>query len=114
MSYNVKCPYCKEEFEVDSVEYRELILIEENFTVDCPHCDKVVIVEPHVTITLPGKECKCQLENHEWIPTVTLPKCFTEMECIHCGARRPLTDEEKTEHNIPSVKEYLDFLNKDT
>lgn len=113
MSYKVKCPYCKEEFELDHEDYGELIQMEEHFTVECSHCGKIVNVEPHVTIKLSGKKCKCQGKKHKWLQTVTFPKCFTEMVCEYCGERRPMTEKEKEAYKIPSVKEYLDFLNKD-
>lgn len=113
MSYKIICPYCKIETEVDTDEQNELIYSETEFTSECKNCGKIVIVEPHVTVRLKARKCKCQGEKHKWLESITFPKCLTEMVCEYCGERRPMTDKEREAFNIPSVKEYLDFLNKD-
>ena len=107
MSYKVLCPYCKNELELDTDDYGDQIFAEDIFTVECRHCGKIVMVEPHVTVRLEGMECKCQGKNHKWLQMVTFPKCFTEMVCEYCGERRPMTDEEKKEFDIPTIEDYM-------
>ena len=112
MSYKIICPYCHGEFELHGEYHEELIMSETEFTVECRDCGKVIMVKPYVTIKLKARKCKCQGKNHKWAPSVTFPKCFTEMVCEHCGEHREMTDKEKSEYNIPSVHEYMDFLKR--
>lgn len=106
-----ECPYCGGEFEITSDDYENVDLYEEeSFHMECPHCEHLLNIIPSVQIDFEIEKCDCNGIDHEWKPTMTSPKCMTKMRCIHCGAERYPTDEEKIEYNIPSVESYFKEL----
>ena len=110
----VECPYCGKEFEVDYGEYWNELFVDDSFQYECPECEKIINLTPHISIDFDVEKCECQLENHEWQPTNTNPKAWTQMRCIHCGEEREPTEEEKVKYGIPSKEEYLESLRQQT
>ena len=112
MYWELKCPYCGKEIDLDFTDDWGYIQDEELFQKECPECGKVLNVYPHITVDFDVDECKCQGENHVWELTKTDPLCCARMYCVHCGEEREPTPEEKFKYNIPSVSEFLNELNK--
>ena len=108
MYWELKCPYCGKEIDLDFTDHN--LYDEETFQMECPECEMIINVTPSVSIDIKLDKCDCQLENHEWQPSITNPRCMTEMVCKHCGERRKPTDEEKTKYNIPSVDDFIKEL----
>lgn len=113
MNWELKCPYCGKEIDLDFTDYWDYIYDEEVFQRECPECGMVLNVHPTVTVNFTLDKCLCQGENHVWELTKTYPLCYAKMECVHCGETRSLTEMEKIKYNVPSVTDYINNLQKE-
>ena len=107
--FDCTCPYCGRGFDT---EFPDFSTDEYTWQEECPYCGKLVNVTGRVQITYNTAKCECQGVDHEWQLTNTFPKELSEMECIHCGERRKLTDEERTQYGVGTIKDYFKRINK--
>jgi uncharacterized Zn-finger protein len=111
MNTDVQCPYCDKWQEInhdDGYGYEEDKLHEQS----CSECDKTFVFTTSVMYHYEAFKASCLNDgSHEFKPTMTHPRCFTEMECNHCGERRKPTPEEKRIHSIPSIEDELGMGN---
>lgn len=102
----VNCPYCNHEQEVchdDGHGYEEGKLHEE----ECLACEKAFGFHTHVSLYYDVSKVDCWNDaDHDYQLTTTIPRCYTSMRCSMCGDKRHLTDKERTDAGIETVKEY--------
>lgn len=98
---DVKCPYCGAEEEInhdDGYGYEEGM----HHTQQCGSCHKefVYFTSIHFSYDVQKADCLNGGE-HKWLPSHTIPKAYTHMECEGCGEIRSPTDEERIKYEIP-------------
>ena len=97
MRYDVECPYCGHEHDInhdDGYGYTE----DELFEQECPMCEKYYVYETYISISHSARRAECLNDgNHLYKPTCTYPKEFTKMRCSACGTKRKPTDTEMSE-----------------
>jgi hypothetical protein len=92
---DLECPYCDADLEVchddgfgcDEGEYHEM---------ECPHCEKNFVFQTSIIFSYEPRRADCLNEGgeHDWQPTMTVPKKYTKMRCAACDNTRPCTEEE--------------------
>lgn len=91
---SIECPYCNFEQEVDHNEgenYEEDV----EHQMQCEECEKYFIFYTDVTFSYTPYKAAClNGEEHNYKPTHTFPKEFTQMRCVMCGEERDCTEEE--------------------
>lgn len=91
---DLNCPYCGAELDVnheDGQNYEQDVKHE----MECLQCDRRFVFTTEIIFRYEAEKADClNGGNHDWQPTHTYPKEFTEMECTICGDRREPTDEE--------------------
>jgi len=92
MSKDVKCPYCGEWQEINHDDgYGE----GETFEQECADCEKNFVYTTAIIFYYDAKKADClNGADHNYEPTRTYPKKYTEMKCVDCGYRRSCSDEE--------------------
>ena len=98
---DVQCPYCNSGNDIcheDGAGYAE----DEFHRQDCKSCEKTFVFTARVSYSYNAKKADClNGGEHNWNPTVSFPKYYTEMVCETCDERRKLTKAEKEQYNIP-------------
>lgn len=86
---DIECPYCEYEFDIcndDGFGRKEGIKHHQ----ECPACGKMFVFETSILFHYEPQKADCLNDgNHNWEPTRTYPKNFTQMQCTICGERRP-------------------------
>ena len=102
---DAECPYCGHEQEInhdDGYGYGESEIYEQQ----CSNCEKYFAFKISIIFCYSTHKAPCMNGGlHEYKPTMTTPKYWTKMRCIHCDRERELTDGERELHNIPSIPE---------
>lgn len=105
--YDVKCPYCDAEQEInhdDGYGYAE----DGTYNQECGKCGKTFVYNTFISFDYEVRKADCMNgSNHDFKPSMTMPKCFTSMVCSMCDEQRQLTNEERIELSIPTYQEYL-------
>lgn len=101
---DVRCPYCETGQEInhdDGYGFTE----DEIHEQQCGNCHKTFGFTTSISFYHEAVELPCANGGeHSFKPTMTAPKMFTKMRCKYCEIKRPPTEEEKKEHNIPEIK----------
>lgn len=91
---DLECPYCEKELEVchdDGFGYAEGV----KHQMECDGCGKHFVFETSISFYYEPEKADCLNDgNHDWKPSRTYPKEFTQMECFMCGETRKPNDEE--------------------
>jgi len=107
MRSDVECPYCGKWQDInhnDGFGYEEDVLHEQ----ECQFCDKTFVFLTVVTYSYEATKADClNGSEHNFMPTTTIPKEFTKMQCPDCGQTRELTPEERNEMGIGSKEDYF-------
>lgn len=94
MAEDVQCPYCQKWQEInhdDGYGYEE----DEAHEQQCGDCDKNFIYHTSIHFYYEAIQADClNGAEHQYKPTTTYPKEYTEMRCVDCEQRRPCTEEE--------------------
>lgn len=94
MNDDVKCPYCDAPQDInhdDGHGYEEGVKHEQQ----CVECDKYFTFTTSISYYYETERADClNGANHDFKPTNTYPKEYTNMECLMCEERRKPTDEE--------------------
>jgi len=110
MSYDLNCPYCDAKLDVchdDGFGYEEGVKHE----MQCGECDKYFVFETSISFYYEPEKADCLNDAaHDFKPTSTHPRFFTNMECSICGKNREPTTEERAIYNIPTYEEYYSSL----
>ena len=110
---DINCPYCDAELEVnhdDGFGYEEDV----QHTMECSECEKNFVFTTQITFDYTPSKADClNGENHKYKPTHTSPKCFTKMRCKTCNLEKDLTDDDRKQFGIGTIKEYIDSLRAD-
>jgi len=95
--YEVECPYCEQDVEVDHDDgygYEEDRLYQQ----ECPKCEKTFTYTTYITFTHHAYKADClNSGEHQYERTHTHPPECAEMRCVMCDDRKPLPviDKEK-------------------
>jgi hypothetical protein len=108
---DVDCPYCGKEQEInhdDGYGYEEGKIHSQH----CSDCGKTFAYTTSISFYYEADKAPCMNEEpHNYEPTITHPKCFTKMRCVHCDEERDMTEEERKTHaNGQTVQQYFDSL----
>lgn len=107
---SVECPYCGSEEEInhdDGFSYD----VNVTHQMQCSNCEKHFVFTTAICFTYYPEKADCLNDSkHDYQPTHTFPKAFTEMRCTMCDDTRDLTDEERKSLGIETLQEYLDSL----
>lgn len=94
---NIECPYCHSKQDVDHDDgygYDQ----DELHQQECISCEKGFAYRTIITFRYDAEKADCLNDGkHQWKPTVTFPKEFTQMQCQTCEDIRGMTEEEKTQ-----------------
>ena len=89
---DLECPYCEEELEIchdDGFGYEDGV----KHQMECGHCDKSFVFYTSISFYYEPEKADCLNDGkHDYKPTRTYPKEFTEMECSMCGEGRKPTE----------------------
>ncbi len=103
---DVDCPYCNQPLNIDHDDGQGY---EENVTHEqqCIWCEKTFVFTTSVSYHYYPEKADCLNEGgeHDWKPTMTVPKYFTKMRCSMCDDERGPTQEERIQYNIPLTYE---------
>lgn len=109
--YEVECPYCLEDVEVDTDNYG---VYEQDVLHDmeCPKCEKTFVFETTITFSFSSDKADCLNEGgeHNYEKTHTIPEEFSKMRCTMCSCEREMTQEERIKFNIETKESYLENL----
>jgi len=112
MSYDLNCPYCDAELEInhdDGFGYEEGVKHE----MECHKCNKKFVFETSISFYYEPEKADCLNDGkHDFKTTHTQPVAWTEMQCSMCGERREPTDVERVQLKIPTHQEYFESLKK--
>ena len=107
---DLECPYCEKGLDInhdDGFGYEEGVLHE----MECKYCEKTFVFQTSISYRYEPAKADCLNDGeHDFQPTTTFPKEWTEMECTMCGGRRELTEEERIAMNIGSKQSYFESL----
>lgn len=99
---DTNCPYCDKGVDInhdDGYGYEEGVTHQQ----ECGHCNKIFVYGTSISFYYEAGKADClNGSKHEYKPTHTVPKAYTQMECEICQQRRPLTKEELKTFNIPN------------
>lgn len=94
MNDDIKCPYCEHEQDIchdDGYGYEESIAHQQQ----CGKCNKHFVFYTSISFYYEVEKADClNGGEHDWKPTRTYPKEFTDMECNMCEKRRRPTEAE--------------------
>jgi hypothetical protein len=89
---DLECPYCEVELEIchdDGFGYEEGV----KHQMECGHCGKTFVFETSISFYYEPEKADCLNDgNHDYKPTRTYPKEFTEMKCSMCDDKRKPTE----------------------
>ena len=98
---DLQCPYCDADIEInhdDGFGYQEGILHQ----YECGKCNKIFVFETSISFYYEPQKADCLNDkSHDYKPTHTCPKEYTQMQCSSCGETRYPTDEEMEQFSIP-------------
>ena len=101
MIQDVECPYCEEWQEInhdDGQGYEESVTYQQ----ECNNCGKTFAYTTSISFYYEARKADCLNDgNHDWQPTTTFPKYFTQMRCMNCDEARDLTEQERIQYDIP-------------
>jgi hypothetical protein len=91
---DVNCPYCNAELDInhdDGRGYEEGVKHIEY----CGKCEKEFVYQTSIIFHYDVEKADClNGSEHDYKPTNTYPKEYTDMECVMCGKRRSPTEQE--------------------
>lgn len=94
---DLQCPYCEKELNVchdDGFGYQEGV----KHQMQCDGCNKYFVFETTISLYYEPEKADClNDEKHDWKPSKTHPKEYTQMECSMCGEARKPTDNEMSD-----------------
>jgi hypothetical protein len=94
MRYDVECPYCGEGEDInhdDGYGYGQ----DEKHQQECGSCGKTFVFTTCISYDYDVQTADCLNDaDHQYKPTMTVPREYTEMQCSMCGETRPCTPEE--------------------
>lgn len=103
MSTDVICPYCEKEQDInhdDGYGYQEGV----THNQQCGFCNKYFVFQTSISFDYEVDKAACLNDGpHDFQPTRTFPKEYTEMECVACSETRKPTPEEKQKYSIPEI-----------
>lgn len=92
---DIECPYCGHEQDVchdDGAGYAE----DEIHQMECESCEKSFVFTTMTSFDYFPKKADClNGADHEYRRTNTVPRYAAELECKHCGDRKPIPDREE-------------------
>lgn len=110
---DVDCPYCQEGQDInhdDGYGYDEGVAFQQT----CRNCDKTFIYTTSISFFYTTEQADClNGAMHNYEPTHTFPREYTEMQCSMCEETRPMTPQEKEEF-ISKNKGYRNDDNRET
>lgn len=92
---DINCPYCNKPQDVDRSEGYGT---DENtvYQKQCEGCDKYFTFSVGIIFVYHEEKADCLNGSpHNWEPTITIPKKYTQMRCTMCYEERKLTPEER-------------------
>ena len=94
MKNNCKCPYCGVNIKINhdgGYGYEDEILHQQQ----CGICDKYFTYTTGIIYVYESFKADCLNDgNHDWQPTITVPREYTKMQCSMCDEERKPTEEE--------------------
>ena len=101
MNYG-NCPKCGKANEIelpDRVKTSKAISPDLEYDYVCMYCDEAFVYKVRTVHIVESFKREC-LNNakHSYKPTITNPREFTMMKCIHCDKIRELNDSERGEY----------------
>lgn len=94
MNKDVECPYCSYETDIchdDGYGYKEGEIHQQW----CRNCEKYFAYKTSIVFYYEAFKADCLNDGeHVFKTTMTYPIEFTKMECVQCGERRDLNDDE--------------------
>jgi hypothetical protein len=94
MSHGIECPYCEKGLDIchdDGFGYEENV----KHQMQCNHCEKHFVFETYIIFNYSPDKADCLNDGkHDWKPTRTYPREFSQMQCSMCEERRDPTDQE--------------------
>lgn len=91
---DTNCPYCDVEIEInhdDGYGYDE----QGTHQQECDGCGKTFVYTTSISFNYYPEKADClNGSEHDWKPTKTFPKEFTEMRCTMCDEKRKPTEVE--------------------
>lgn len=100
---DMECPYCGEWQDVchdDGHGYDE----GKRHGHQCSACDNFFVFETEISFSYTPYKADClNGTEHEWEPTHTTPRKYTQMECSCCWQRRMPTPDERLIYEIPAI-----------
>ena len=91
MSYDVECPYCGKEQEInhdDGYGYDEGTMHRQ----ECADCGKNFAYETTIDVSHEAFAAPCidGDAEHDWEETGTIPRCFRKLRCSVCGEEKEI------------------------
>jgi hypothetical protein len=91
---DIDCPYCGHGQEVchdDGQGYAE----DETHEMECYECEKSFVFTTCISFDYSPAKADClNGAEHNFKPTITVPRKYTKMRCADCDKTRPCTDAE--------------------
>ena len=110
MSKEIECPYCEHEQDIchdDGFGYEENI----SHQMECENCNKSFVFQTSISFYYEPYKADCLNDGkHDYKITSTIPNCFAKMRCTMCDCERELTDQEKIDHKITTIEDYMKTL----
>lgn len=98
-----KCPYCNTEIDIDHSDGHG-ISEGELHEQQCDACEAYFVFQTTISFSYKTKRADClNGAKHPMKFTNTFPRKMTEMECVACGFRRPMTQHERAELELAST-----------
>ena len=101
---DIDCPYCGYSQEVnhdDDANYEESV----THQMDCYECEKTFVFTTCISFHYTPDKADClNGGNHEFKPTCTIPRQYTEMRCCMCDETRECTADEMQEVCVGEIK----------
>lgn len=111
--HDANCPYCNAEVDIDHDDGIGLN-DDEQHEQYCSECDKYFMCTTSIIYLYETKKADClNGSKHDFQPTTTYPKHFTQMRCSMCCEERNPTDQERAMYSIPTFEEEYEALNGD-
>lgn len=110
---DINCPYCDAELEVchdDGQGYSE-----DYNEMECYNCDNTFIFTTSISYYYKAEKADCLNEGgkHVFELTCTYPREYSKMRCKTCNLEKDLTDDDRKQFGIGTIKEYIDSLRAD-
>jgi hypothetical protein len=94
MNKDIKCPYCLGEQDInhdDGYGYEEGVTHQQQ----CGHCDKYFTFTTSIMFHYDVEKADClNGGQHDYKPSITVPREYTKMHCTMCDQQRDLTPQE--------------------